>query len=111
MNEQGLKSVADAGFLGLGIDGEFHGHFEVGHFVDEEVADTVVVLDDGHAGEGYDRLDQAFSAARDDEVEPLIHSRHGGNTAAVREGDELYRMLGEAGFRAAFLEGGGDGEV
>ena len=111
MDEQCLKGVAHAGLLGLRIDGEFHGHFEIGLFVDEEVADAVVVLDDRHAGEGNDCLDQAFSAARDDEVEPLIHAGHGGDAAAVGEGDELDGMLGQAGFRAAFLEGGGDGEV
>ena len=64
------------------------------------MADAVVVLDDGHACEGDDSLDQAFSAARDNQVEPLIHAGHCGYAFAIGERDELDGVHGQAGLFA-----------
>jgi hypothetical protein len=34
------------------------------------------MLDDGHAGVGDDGLDEGVAAARDDEIDVLVHLRH-----------------------------------
>ncbi len=78
VDEHGLDGVADAGFLALAIDDDVRRHVEVAALVDVDVADAVVVLDDGHAGHADDALDEALAAARDDEVEILVHLRQDG---------------------------------
>ena len=63
------------------------------------MADAVVVFDDGHAGERDDGFDEPLAAARDDEVEPLVHACQHRDALAVGEGDELDGVLGRAGLR------------
>jgi hypothetical protein len=65
MHEDGLQRIADAGLLALRVDDDVRGHVLIGIGMDIDVADAVVVLDDGHAGGGDDFFDEAFAATRE----------------------------------------------
>ena len=106
-DEDGFEGVADAGLLALGIDDDVGGHLQIGIGVDIDVADAVVVLDDGHAGAGDDFFDQTFAAAWDDEIEVLIHLGHVLDAGAVGEGDELDAVVRKPGSFATGLQSGG----
>ena len=93
--------------MGLGIDGELHRHVELGGLIDKQVADAIVMFDHRHARERDDGFDETFAAARDDQVEPLVHLREGGDAFAIGERDELDRVFG----RACRGECGGDRAV
>jgi uncharacterized protein with von Willebrand factor type A (vWA) domain len=69
------------------------------------LARTTMVKDERH----IDRFDQAFTAAWDDEVEPLVHAGHCGDAFAVGERDELDRVLGKARLLQPARHGAGDG--
>ena len=75
------------------------------------MTDAVVVLDDRHPRTGHDFFDQAFAAARDDEVEVLIHLRHVLHTGAVGEGNELYAVRRQASSFTTSLQCSGEGHI
>ncbi len=78
------------------FSGDLHGHAHVRILVDVEVAVAVEVADDRHARFFLYALDQALSAARDDDVDVLRHARkHVAHRCAIRRRDELNARLRE----------------
>ena len=97
VDEQGLEGVARAGSLALRVEHDLFGHREVGLRVDVDVADAGVVLDDGDLGVIDHRLDEAGSAAGDDDVDDAAQGAEGGHGFAVGEGQERDGLGGQAG--------------
>ena len=93
VDEEGLRRVADAGPLGLGVDDDALGDVEVGSRVDVDVVDADPRLDDRHRGLGHHGLDEVGAAAGDHEVDEAAggHERPGGVVAAAVE--QAYRVL------------------
>jgi hypothetical protein len=49
IHEEGLESVADSGTLGLRVEADVDRLADLGALFDEEMTDTLVMLDDGNA--------------------------------------------------------------
>ena len=79
VDEKRLGGVADAGPLGLGVEGDRLRLVEVGGAVDVDVAHPDAGLDDGDGGLADDGLDEIGSPARDDEVD-VAARRHEGTS-------------------------------
>ncbi len=75
------------------------------------MADSVVVFDDGHAGELGDGLNKFLSATWDNEVDVLIHFGHGANCSAVSQINDLYRIGGDAGLNTALAQSFGNRQI
>jgi hypothetical protein len=111
VDEEGFHGVADAGALAFRVEGDVEGHSVVSVSVHENMADAVVVFDDGHAGGGDNGFDERVASARDDDIHELVHGGHDFHGLAVFGRDELDGVVGEAGIEASGLEGFRDGEV
>ena len=112
IDEQRLGGTADAGAPHLGVDGDPHRHVELGRAVDVEMADAFEMSEDRHPRLGLHPRDQAFAAARNDDVEraakPLQHLADGGAVGGRHQLDGVFRQAG--GLQAldqAGMDGGG----
>ena len=111
MDQQRFGGVAGTGLFGFGIEENLFGHGQIGSGIDKDVANPVVMFDDGHPGEAHHGFDEAFAAARDDEVEILVHLRHVLHAFAVGKRHQLDAVGRQTGRFAPGLEGGCDGGV
>lgn len=97
------------GRLGLGILDNRQGLFEVGRFIDIEVADAGARLDAGDFGLLHAGADESGTSARNEEV----NEAHGGHQfQGARAGGIFHPVdagFGEAHSAQAFAEGGHDG--
>jgi hypothetical protein len=85
--------------LGFGVVGHRHGHGDVAGFVHIGVAVAVQVFDDRHFGLAADPLDQAFAAARDDDIHKLRHGDQLAHHGAVGGLHQLHRVGRQACLR------------
>ncbi len=111
IDEEGFDGVADAGALAFGVDGEGLGHVGIGVVVDVEVADAIVVFDDGDASVFDHNLNKAVTATGDEEVHKASESAEGGDGGTVGGGDELNGCGGKAGLFEGLGGDAGEGEV
>ena len=75
MDEQRLCRVADTGPLTLAVQNDALRHRHVCRTIHVNVADSLVVLDDGHGGLCRHSLDQGFPASRDCYVNGISSSQ------------------------------------
>ncbi len=111
VHQQGFQGVAHSRLLCLGIDHDLLRHGQVRRFIDEHMADPVVVLYHRHARQRDHGLDQPFAPPRNDEVEIAVHGGHLLHALTVREGNELDRTLRQARLLPSGLQGRGNGQV
>src|SRR5690606_17688875 len=71
VDEQRLGGVADTHPLALAVDDDRLGHGMVGRLVDVDMAVAVEVLDDRHRRFGNDATNEAFTSARDGDVDKV----------------------------------------
>ena len=76
MDQQRFERIADAGTLAFGVFDDVAGTVEIAVRIDKDMADSFIVLDDGHGRLFDDGADQTFPAARDDEINVLVHFQH-----------------------------------
>ncbi len=95
MHQEALERVAHAGALELAVLHEGEGHVDVGALVDEEVADALVVLDDGHARVLGDESGSAPRRRGDDEIDLARHADEELRLFAAERRDDLHRVGGE----------------
>ncbi len=76
MHKHRLDGVADAGPLRLRVDHYQHRHIEIGFSVHICDADPDVVFDHRHPRITNDRFDQCPAAARNHEIDVLVHLGH-----------------------------------
>ena len=100
--EQRLGGVADAGALGLGVEHDRLCLLEIGAGVDVDVAVAGGGVDDGHGGDGLQRVLQPLAAARDDQIDAVALGGELGELRASAAGDQA---------DAAFGQAGGDGSI
>src|SRR5690606_25857067 len=98
VDQQRFHGAADAVAVSLGVEGAGARFFGVGGRVDVHVAVTVKMLDERHAGFVGQARDQAFSAARHDDVDVFGHGDELAYGGAVGGVDDLYG-LGRQGSR------------
>ena len=99
VHEQGLRRVADAGALHLGVHGDFLGHFQVGIGVHKNVAHAFVMFDDGNFAAIRHRANQTLAAARHAQINILRERKQSGNRLAVGRGHNLNRVLRKTAMR------------
>ena len=109
VDEQRLHRAADARAAHLGVDDDLLRHGEVGGFVDIDVAEAFEMGEDRHARLVLHAGDEAFPAARHDDVDGAAEAgQHGADGGAVRHRHVLDRVLRQAGGLEAGDEAGMD---
>ncbi len=98
VDEQGLRRVAHARAVGLGVEGDRHGLVEVGGPVDVDVADPDAGLDDRDGRLAHDGLDEVGTAARDDEIDAAARC-HQGSRGVVPALDKVGHRIGRESLR------------
>ena len=88
MDEERLHGVADARALGLGVQGDLRRDPEVGAGVDEDVAEALVVLEDGHGRPFRHHADECLPPAGHDEVDVAVESEEDLDRLPVGDVDE-----------------------
>ncbi len=103
IDQQGFRCAADAGAPHFGVENDFLGHVERGRPVDEDVADTFKVREYRHPRFCLNARDQAFAAARHDDVDVAVEAgEHQADGRAVAGRDELNRRFRQAGSAQPF---------
>ena len=99
VHQERLQRVADTGTRDLAVEQQVLRNLQVGVLVYVEVADALVVLDDGDATRLVDEADEPFAAARDNEVDVLVQGQHflhrrpvGGRNERDRRGRHALRL-------------------
>src|SRR5690606_9749155 len=92
IDQQRFHGAADAVAVSLGVECDGKRFFGVGGRVDVHVAVAVEVLDERHAGFVGQARDQAFSAARHDDVDVFRHGDELAYRGAVGGVDDLYGL-------------------
>jgi hypothetical protein len=101
VNEQRLHGVAHAHPLRLRIERDRDRHLHVRTLVDVDVAQPLVVFEDGHRGALGDQPDELFPAPWNDEVKIAVEREHGEHGRTIRGVDVLDRFRRQPGFSAA----------
>src|SRR5690606_38029833 len=100
--QQGLHGVAGGGTGGNGVAGIVDGLGLIGVLVDINVADTIQVLDNRYPGVAADAFDQAFAAARYNDINVFGHGNQRTHGSAVGGFHDLYSGGRQTGaFQAA----------
>ena len=98
VDQQGFGRAADAGPPHLGVDDNLLRHVEIGRAVDIDMAQTLEMGEDRHAGFLLDARNEAFAATRNDHVdrsiEPGKKRTHGGAIGGRHELDRIGRQAG-----------------
>ena len=109
IDQQGLGCAADAGAPHLGVENDFLGHIERGRPVDIDVADAFQVREYRHARFRLHARDQAFAAARHDDVDIAVEpGQHQPDRGAVARRHELNGGFRQTGFAQAFRQRGNE---
>ena len=108
MHEQGLDGVADPRPLRLGVVHQVGGHPEIRGRVDEDVHESLVVLQDRDTGALCDHPDELFPAPGDDQIEVARQIQQRGDRRPVGVLDELDRVGGRADLLEGLRQHGGD---
>ena len=104
MNQQGLERVAHARALDLRVEHDGLGHLQIRTRVDEDVHESPIVLEDGHARVLGDPPHEGLTASGNDEIDEIGQLQHGADGGAVGDVDELDGL----GRRARLLHGLGE---
>ena len=72
MHQQRFQRVAGAGPRNLAIEQQVQRQIKIGGGIHVQMADTLVVLDHRHPRVFGDEADQAFSAARNREIDDVV---------------------------------------
>ena len=96
VDQQGFQRIAGAGALDLRIHDDFDRFFHIAFAVDVKVTDPFVVFQHRHRRLGTDQPDQPFAAARDDQIEILIHLEQQIHRRVIRPRHQLHRAVGQA---------------
>ena len=103
--------VADAGTLALGVDGDLDGRLTVDRLVEVDIADTLVMLDDRHAGVFSDKADKSLAAPGNEAMDVLIQLQEHAEGVAVNRRDELDGIGRQTGLLKRLLDDPGQGHV
>ena len=110
IDQQGLGRAADAGAPQLGVHHDGLGHVERRRLVDVDVADAFEMREHRHARLALHARDQAFAAARHDDVDIAVEAlQHHADRAAVAGRNQRDRGLRQIGFAQPFGQSGMDG--
>ena len=92
MDEQAFRRVAGARTLDLRVVKDRKRHREIGLVVHVDVADALVVLEDGDERRLAHRADQALAAARDRHIHVLRHPHERAHARVVRRLHKQHRV-------------------
>ena len=101
VHQQRLRRVACRRVLGLRVHGHARRHPDVARRIEVDVAHAVTVAQHGDAAVVHDVAHKAVRAARDDEVDVLVHGQHRADLLA--RGQQARPALGHAGGLAGLL--------
>ncbi len=95
-NEQRFHRVAGPEALSLGVVRDADGLVDVRLVVDIDVTHAVQMLDHRNARFLHYALDQAFAAARDDDVDVFVHAQQFADRGTIGGFDDLHRHFRQA---------------
>src|SRR6266481_343716 len=95
VHKHSLDGIAYARTLRLCVNDYSHRHIEIGFSVHICDAEPDVVFDHRHPRMTNDRFDQGPAAARDDEIDVLVHLGHVPHGIAISFWDEQDAVFGQ----------------
>ena len=100
VNQQRFQCVANPGTLAFRIFNNIACPVEIAGLIDEDMTDSLVVLDDRHGCLFHDRADQTLAAPRDHQIDELVHFQHLGNGVMSGPRDHLNGSLRHSRLRS-----------
>ncbi len=98
MNQERFHGITDTGSLDFCVDADSFGHLEIGAFIDKNVANPFVMLDNWNLGIFHNKTNEPLSPSGDDDVERVLEAEHLVNCLSIDHGDQLDGVFGESCF-------------
>ncbi len=76
MHKEGFQSITNARLLCLCVYRDQASHLQVCRFIDKNMTDAIVMLDNRHPRKRYHRFDQTLASPRNYQIQVAIHGSH-----------------------------------